>query len=102
MCLRRERGGGRCLTVLVAGLSEGLSLGEDNGYDDVLEGRHVEDAGVLVVLDVVRVRIQGAEVADDVTRRVAGAGGKGGVGNQKVTASPGVPLIAIVWIIPRQ
>ena len=52
----------RVLTVLVAGLSEGLALGEDDGHDDVLEGRHVEDAGVLVVGDVVGVHRQGAYV----------------------------------------
>ena len=41
-----------CLTVLVAGLSEGLSLGEDDGNSQILEGGDVEEGGVLVVLDV--------------------------------------------------
>lgn len=40
------------LTVLVAGLSEWLSLGEDDGNSQILEGGDVEEGGVLVVLDV--------------------------------------------------
>ena len=40
------------LTVLVAGLPEGLSLGEDDGNSQILEGGDVEEGGVLVVLDV--------------------------------------------------
>lgn len=40
------------LTVLVAGLSEGFSLGENDGHDQILEGGDVEEAGVLVVSDV--------------------------------------------------
>lgn len=38
--------------VLVAGLSEWFSLGEDDGHSQVLEGGDVEEGGVLVVLDV--------------------------------------------------
>lgn len=40
------------LTVPVAGLSEGLPFGEDYGHNQVLEGGHVEERGVFVVLDV--------------------------------------------------
>lgn len=45
------------LTVLVAGLSEGLPLGENDGHSQILEGRHVEKGGVLVVLDVLVVHV---------------------------------------------
>lgn len=45
------------LTVLVAGLSEGLPLGENDGHSQILEGRHVEEGGVLVVSDVLVVHI---------------------------------------------
>lgn len=45
------------LTVLVAGLPEGLPLGEDDGHSQVLEGRHVEEGGVLVVTDVLGVHV---------------------------------------------
>lgn len=41
-----------CLTVLVARLSEGFPLGEDDGNSQVLEGGHVEQGGVFIVLDV--------------------------------------------------
>ena len=40
------------LTVLVAWLSEGLSLGENNGHSQILEGGDVEEGGVLIVPDV--------------------------------------------------
>lgn len=40
------------LTVLVARLSEGLSLGENDGHGQILEGGDVEEGGVLVVHDV--------------------------------------------------
>ena len=39
-------------TVLVAGLSERLPLGENDGHGQILEGGDVEEGGVLVVLDV--------------------------------------------------
>lgn len=45
------------LTALVAGLSEGLPLGENDGHGQILEGRDVEEGGVLVVLDVLVVNI---------------------------------------------
>lgn len=45
------------LTALVAGLSEGLPLGENDGHGQILEGRDVEEGGVLVVPDVLVVNI---------------------------------------------
>ena len=63
------------LTVLVARLPERFALGEDDGDDEILEGRHVEEAGVLEVLDVVVVHFCLVVVGHvDVGRRlVAGA-----------------------------
>jgi len=40
------------LTVPVAGQPEGLPLGEDYGYRQILEGGDVEQRGVLIVPDV--------------------------------------------------
>lgn len=40
------------LTVLVAWLSKGLSLGENDGHSQILEGGDIEEGGVLVVPDV--------------------------------------------------
>lgn len=40
------------LTVLVAGLSEWFSLGEDDGHSQILEGGDIEEGGVLIVPDV--------------------------------------------------
>lgn len=40
------------LTVLVARLPERFALGENNGNNEVLEGGDIEEAGVLIVLDV--------------------------------------------------
>lgn len=37
------------LTVLVAWLSKGLSLGENDSHSQILEGGDVEEGGVLVV-----------------------------------------------------
>lgn len=45
------------LTALVAGLSEGLPLRENDGHGQILEGRDVEEGGVLVVPDVLVVNI---------------------------------------------
>lgn len=47
-----------CLTVLVARLSEGLPFGENDGHRQILEGRDVEEGGVLVVTDVSVVNIR--------------------------------------------
>ena len=68
------------LTVPVAGLSEGLPLGEDDGHSQVLEGGDVEEGGVLVVLDVfVVVRARYIQAV-----REAGAGGiAGAAGREK-------------------
>lgn len=50
---RRTQGEAReGLTVLVAGLSKGLSFGENDGNSQILEGGDIEEAGVLIVLDV--------------------------------------------------
>lgn len=46
---RKSREG---LTVLVAGLSERFPFGENDGNSQILKRRHVEETGVLVVLDV--------------------------------------------------
>ncbi len=40
------------LTVLVAGLSEGFPLGENDGHSQILKGGDIEEGGVLIVLDV--------------------------------------------------
>lgn len=48
----------RCLTVLVARLSEGLPFGENDGHRQILEGRDVEEGGVLVVMDVSVVNVR--------------------------------------------
>lgn len=47
----------RCLTVLVARLSKGLPFGENDGHRQILEGRDVEEGGVLVVTDVFVVNV---------------------------------------------
>lgn len=47
------------LTVLVAWLSEGLSLGEDDSHYKVLERGDVEEGSVFVVLNVVVVQLFG-------------------------------------------
>lgn len=54
-----EQSFGLPLTVLVAWLSEGLSLGEDDSHYEVLERGDVEEASVLVVLNVVVVQLFG-------------------------------------------
>lgn len=68
---RRDHGGGgvgewgrgliwlqpTTLTVLVAWLSEGLPLGENDSHRQILEGRDVEEGRVLVVPDVLGVNI---------------------------------------------
>lgn len=40
------------LTVLVAWLPEGFSFGENDGNNQILKRRDVEETGVLVVFDV--------------------------------------------------
>lgn len=63
----------RCLTVFVAGLSEGFAFGENNGNNKILKAGDVEEARILKVLDVVFVYLcvvvvrlvqVGGEVAD--------------------------------------
>lgn len=44
------------LTILVARLPERFAFGENNGNNEILEGGDVEEAGVLVVLDIVVVQ----------------------------------------------
>lgn len=44
---------GRFLTILVTRLSERFALWENYGYNEILEGGDIEEAGVLEVLDVV-------------------------------------------------
>lgn len=61
------------LTVLVAGLPEGLPLWEDNGYSQVLEGGDVEEGGVLVVPDVFKVMRRCDIVRKTGTGNVTGA-----------------------------
>lgn len=43
------------LTILIARLPERFAFGENNSNNEILEGRDVEEAGVLIVLDVVLV-----------------------------------------------
>ena len=62
------------LTVLIARLSEGLPLGEDDGHDEVLERGDVEECSVLVVLDVVVVQLGLIKLPRDVARRGLVAG----------------------------
>lgn len=52
----------RCRTIFVAGLPEGLSLGENDCNDEILEGGDIEEAGVLKVLDVVLVQVGAIQV----------------------------------------
>lgn len=63
------------LTVLVARLSEGLPLRENDGHNQILEGGDVEEGGVLIVLDVFGVGRAGHVQAVRGTGNVAGAAG---------------------------
>lgn len=76
MRVRSER-----LTVLVAGLSEGFAFGENDGDSQILERGDVEQAGVLVVQDVMFVHFCAVFVRQiQVRRLVTGAGGRRGGG----------------------
>lgn len=68
-----------CLTVPVAGLSEGLPFGENDGHNQILEGGHVEERGVLVVPDVLVVGSPGRVHAlrETLSGDVTGAAGRG-------------------------
>lgn len=67
------------LTILVAGLSERFSLGEDDGHSQVLEGGDVEEGGVLVVPDVFGVDRSCHVLAE----RETGAGNVAGAAGQR-------------------
>lgn len=78
----------RCLTVLVAWLPEGLPFGENDGHRQILEGRDVEEGGVLVVTDVFVVDIRLVPALRGTGDITGAAGDKRETRQQTVNPSP--------------
>lgn len=67
--------GSKFLTILIARLPERFALGENNSNNEILEGGDIEEAGVLIVLNVVVVLFCVVFKDDlNVRREVAGTG----------------------------